>query len=201
MSNEEDEFILSGYDDMGAYEDMGFNPFGAIRRILPGGRRPAPRRPAPRPAGMRPALPAAAPVAARRSALAAFQPDATGLPLDQVMPFPAGTFTAAVTTLLLQAQPQREFQPRRLVIDLGRVGASATGLVTVTQFTVGADPQFVNTGAIPASMFQATAVGILLKPAAARPGVTISLGLAVAPAPAGADTIAVSAAAVGPAVG
>ena len=180
--SDDDQFILSGYDDMG-YDDMG----ARRRRIVPA-RRPAPR-------------PAANPAAARRSALRAFQPDATGLPLDQIMPFPAGTFTSAVTTLLLQAQPQREFQPRRLVIDLGRVGATATGLVTVTQFTVGADPQFVNTGAIPASMFQATAVGIMLKPAAARPGVTVSLGLSVAPAPGVGDSIVVSAAAVGPAVG
>lgn len=194
MSNE-DEFILSGYDDMG-YDDMGgddeagWNPFKR--------RRAAPRRGVP---AARRLAPPAAPAAARRQALRQFQPDATGLPLDQIMPFPAGVFTAAVTTLLLQAQPQREFQPRRLVIDLGRVGATATGLVTVTQFTVGADPQFVNTGAIPASMFQATAVGILLKPAAARPGVTISLGLSIAPAPGAGDTVTVSAAAVGPAVG
>ena len=191
---------MGGYDDMGAddeelilagaYDDMGWNPFRRRGRKAPA-RRGAPALPAGRPA----------PAAARRAALKAYQPDATGLPLDQVMPFPNGTFTAAVTALLLQAQPQREFQARRLVIDLARIGASATGLVQVTQFTVGADPQFVNTGSIPASMFQSTAVGIALKPAAARPGVTISLGLSVAPAPAGADTIVVSAAAVGPAVG
>lgn len=174
---DDDELILAGYDDMGARR--------RARRIAPA----------------RPARPAAAPVAARRSALRAYQPDATGLPLDQVMPFPNGTFLPATTALLLQAQPQREFQPRRLIIDLGRIGAGATGLVQVTQFTVGADPQFVNTGSIPAAMFQATAVGIALKPAAARPGVTISLGLTVAPAPGAGESIVVSAAAVGPAIG
>lgn len=195
MGADEEELILAG-----AYDDMGFNPFSAIRRALPGGRRkPAARR---QPVAVRlPARPAAASTAARRNALADYQPDATGLPLDQVMPFPNGQFTSVVTTLLLQAQPQREFQPRRLVIDLGRVGATSTGLVQVTQFTVGADPQFVNTGSIPAAMFQATAVGIALKPAAARPGVTVSLGLSLTGALTAPDVINVSAAAVGPAIG
>lgn len=186
MSNE-DEFILSGYDDMG-YEDMGARRRAVVRR--PAGRRMVPARPAP------------APAAARRAALQAYQPDATGLPLDQIMPFPNGTITDTVPTLLLQAQPQRDFQLRRLVVELGRTGATAiAALVQVTQLTVGADPQFVNTGSIPVSMFANTAVGIQLKPAAARPGVTISLGVSAAPALAVGASIVVSAAAVGPAIG
>lgn len=190
MANEDDEFILAGYEDMGAYDDMGAlrMPFG-IR--LPGGR-PAPRA-LPRPA--------AAPVQPRRAALAAYQPDAAGMPLDQIMPFTGGSFTSTVTALNLTGQPQRAFQPRRLVVDLGRVGATSTGLVQVTQFTVGADPQFVATGSIPVTMFQATAVGIMLKPAAARPGITITLSLSLTGALTAPDTITVSAAAVGPAIG
>lgn len=177
MANE-DDFILAGYEDMGADEDM-----GARRR-----RRFA--LPSPRAA-----------VAPRRAALDAYQPDATGLPLDQVMPFTNGQFTSAVTALNLTGAPQRAFQPRRLVIDLGRVGATSTGLVQVTQFTVGADPQFVSTGSIPAAMFQATAVGVMLKPAAARPGITITLSLSLTGALSSPDVINVSAAAVGPALG
>ena len=105
-----------------------------------------------------------------------------------------------MNTLNLAAAPQRAFQMRRLVIDFGRVGTSSTGLVQVTQLTVGADPQFVQTGAIPASMFSSAAVGLGLKGTGARPGVTLTLSLSVTPAPGSTDTILVSAAATGPAI-
>lgn len=196
MADDDDEYILAGYDDMG-YDDEA----GALWPTRRAPRGMAPRRPARQPRQPpRGRLPwgNAAP---RRDALEAYQPDARGLPLDQILPFTGGTFTAAVTNLLLPGTPQRSMQPRRLVIDLGRVGATATGIVQVTQFNVGADPQFVQTGAVPASMFGATAVGIMLKPAAARPGITVSLGLSLTGALVGADVIIVSAAAVGPAIG
>ena len=185
MAND-DDFILAGYDDMGADDD---GDMGARRRVARRGGWPA---------RALPARPSAAP---RRAALDAYQPDATGLPLDQIMPFTNGQFTSAVTTLNLTGNPQRAFQPRRLVVDLGRVGATSTGLVQVTQFTIGADPQFVSTGSIPVVMFQATAVGIMLKPAAARPGITITLSLSLTGALTAPDVINVSAAAVGPALG
>jgi hypothetical protein len=184
---DDEAFILSGYDDMGYDDEM-----GARRRAVAPRARPAPARAV----AIRPA-----PAAARQAALRSFMADSNGLPVDQVMPFPTGQFTSAVTTLLLTAQPQREFQPRRLVIDFGRVGATSTGLVSVTQFTVGADPQFVTTGSIPASMFSPTAVGMSLKPSAARPGVTIALGLSLLGALTNPDVVNVVAAAVGPAVG
>lgn len=184
MANE-DDFILAGYDDMGGDDD---GDMGARRRVV---RRGWPL----------PALPARPAVQPRRAALNAYQPDATGLPLDQIMPFTNGQFTSAVTALNLTGNPQRAFQPRRLVVELGRVGPTSTGLVQVTQFTIGADPQFVSTGSIPVTMFQATAVGIMLKPAAARPGITITLSLSLTGALTAPDVINVSAAAVGPALG
>lgn len=184
MPPTDDEIILAGYDDMGADDD----DMGARRRRA---RRGSFRLPA-------------APVARsapRRAALDAYQSDASGLPLDQMMPFTGGQFTSTVTALLLTGQPQRAFQPRRLIVDLGRVGATSTGLVQVTSFKVGADDQFVSTGSAPVSMFQATAVGIMLKPAAARPGITVYLGLSLTGALTAPDVINVSAAAVGPAIG
>lgn len=182
----DDEIILAGYDDMGADDD----DMGARRRV---------RR---RGGGFRlPAAPVPARSAPRRAALDAYQSDASGLPLDQMMPFTTGQFTSAVTTLLLTGQPQRAFQPRRLVVDLGRVGATSTGLVSVTSFKVGADDQFVSTGSAPVAMFSSVAVGIMLKPAAARPGITVYLGLALTGALTAPDVINVVAAAVGPSIG
>lgn len=135
-----------------------------------------------------------------RQAMQRLQPDAGGIVLDQLLPFPNGSFTAAIAALTLSAAPQRAFRMRRLVIDFGRVGATATGLVQVTQLTIGADPQFVATGSIPAAMFASTAVGVHLKGNAARPGVTVVLALSVTPAPGAGDTILVSAAATGPSI-
>lgn len=183
MASDDDALVLAGYEDMGYDDEIGARRRGRPRRLAasPMTQNPLTRR--------------------RAAQLDAYQSDADGLPLDQVMPFPNGTFTLAIGTLNLVATPQRAFQIRRLVIDQARIGASATGLIQVTQLTVGADPQFVQTGSVPASMFGPTAVGILLKPAAARPGVTVTLSLAVSPLPTTTDTIVMSAAGVGPSIG
>lgn len=174
---DDDAIVLAGYDDMGA----------ARRRGRPGGRSLAPAR--------------FNTATTRQAALQAFQPDASGMAVDQVMPFPNGTFILGNAPLILPAAPQRSFQVRRLVIDRFNTGASATGLLQVTGLTVGADQQFTNTGAIPASMFSPTAVGVNLKPQAARPGITVTLSLSLTGALAGADTVLVTSAAVGPALG
>lgn len=207
----EDEIVLAGYDDL-AGDELGFNPFGAVARGVRavgrgagrligrggGGQRAMVVR---RPQPMLRANQAMIDAQARANALRQYQPDARGDALDQIVPFSAATLTAAVPTATLNAFPQRAFMLRRLVISLGRIGATAlTSLVTVTQLTVGADPQFVATGAIPADMFANTAVGVRLKPNAARPGITIFLGMAAAGLVAP-DTVAVSAAGIGPAIG
>lgn len=208
----EDEIILAGYDDL-AGDELGFNPFalaargvravgrGAGRLVGRGGgggqRGMVMRRPMP----MQRVNQAQLDAAARANALRQYQPDARGDALDQIVPFSAATLTAAAPTAVLTAFPQRAFMLRRLVISLGRIGATAlTSLVTVTQLTVGADPQFVATGSIPADMFSNNAVGVRLKPNAARPGITIFLGMAAAGLVAP-DTVSVAAAGIGPAIG
>jgi len=174
----EDAIVLAGYGGYG--EEVGFDDIGAAPRRRRGGMR----------RGGNPLV--------RRMAQVA--PDAGQVGLDQVMPFPNGSFTSLVTSLNLTAQPQRKFQLSRLVIDTARIGATATGLVQVTNLVVGAEPQFVNTGAVPQSMFGATAVGIHLRANAARPGVTVTLSLSLTGGLTAPDTIVVSAAAVGPAL-
>jgi hypothetical protein len=206
----EDEIILAGYDDLEG-DELGFNPFAVVargaravgRRIAGRGRGGGAQRAmvVRRPQPMYARNQAQIDAANRANALRQYQPDARGDALDQIVPFSAATLTAAAPTATLNAFPQRAFMLRRLVISLGRVGATAlTALVTVTQLTVGADPQFVATGAIPADMFANTAVGVRLKPNAARPGITIFLGMAAAGLVAP-DTVAVSAAGIGPAIG
>jgi len=201
----EDEIILAGYDDL-AGDELGFNPFGAVARgvravgrgagrlVGRGGRRPAAR-------ALMPVNRAALDAAARREALAQYQPDSRGDALDQFMPFESAVLTLAAPTATLRGFPQRAFMMRRLVISLGRTGPSAlASLVTVTQLTVGADPQFISTGAIPADVFSNNAVGTRFKPNAARPGITIFCGVAAAGL-AGADTVSVAAVGIGPAIG
>jgi len=174
--DDEDAIVLAGYGGYG--EQVGYDEdVGARRRRRRGGGVP--------------------PMVRRMAQIA---PDAGQIGLDQVMPFPNGTFTSLVTTLNLPAQPQRKFQLARLVIDTARIGATSTGLVQVTQLTVGAEPQFVNTGSVPISMFGATAVGIHLRANAARPGVVVTLSLSLTGALTAPDTIVVSAAGVGPAL-
>lgn len=173
----EDAIVLAGHGGYG--EEVGFDDIGQRRGRGRGGRgrgNPLVRR------------------------MAQVAPDAGQVGLDQVMPFPNGTFTSLVTTLNLPAQPQRKFMLSRLVIDTARIGATSTGLVQVTNLTVGAEPQFVNTGSVPVSMFGATAVGIHLRANAARPGVVVTLALSLTGPLTAPDTIVVSAAGVGPAL-
>lgn len=65
---------------------------------------------------------------------------------------------AAAATVPVTAQPQVLFRPERLVID-GTVAAS----FLINTFTIGKNSQFASTGAVPASMFSPTAVGVTLK--------------------------------------
>lgn len=170
----DDELILSGDDDVGA------------RRRRPRGRAPTPN-----------AL--AIQRRNRARSLAADQPDQGGVALDQIMPFTGGVFTALVPVLRLVATPQKRFQLKRLVVDLGRAGATAAGpLVQATDLSVGADRQFTQSGNVPVSMFSSVAVGIFLKGNAARPGITVTLDLVVSAGLVAPDTITVSAAGVGP---
>jgi hypothetical protein len=136
--------------------------------------------------------------AARRAALQMYQADNAALPTDLAMPFDEGSFDLTHPTLSLNAQPQREFQVRRLVIELGRDGTTATGAVRVTNLDIGVDRVFTNNGRLPVSMFANNTVGIHIKPTAARPGIVCNLGLIVTPAPGGTDSILVSAGAAGP---
>jgi len=121
-------------------------------------------------------------------------PGTPGVPMPGVRLQPLGlgatAFTAASGTVLaLTAAPQRPFKGQRLVIDITRTGASATGLVTVNRLDIGSDNQLVASGALAAAAFAATAFDVNLQLDPATPGIVITVQLAISVAPAGADRV------------
>ncbi len=113
-------------------------------------------------------------------------------PLGPAQPF---TFAAAtVQAITFSFRPQRPFRIERLVLSATSNGADVTSLLTVTDFLVGAEPQFVNAGVCPGSMFAATAFGASLRGNTAEPGIDVTLLLSLN---AGIGTYLVSGAIVG----
>jgi len=90
----------------------------------------------------------------------------------QISPMPSATIPANSTTTLTW-QPQRPFRLERLFLQSTGVNVD----FVVEGLTVGADPQFVNDGAVPGTMFLSTAVGGHLRGNTANPGVTLSIVL------------------------
>jgi hypothetical protein len=133
-------------------------------------------------------------------------PDVPGVPAPGLRLQPLGlgstAFTAASGLLLaIQASPQKPFKPQRLILDITRTGASATGLVTVNRIDIGVDNMLVGSGPLPASMFQNTGVDLNVSFAPATPGINIVVQLACSVAPAGADRVDIAAGMLGTAFG
>lgn len=125
-------------------------------------------------------------------------------PVDGEAMYPLGLGTATFvasgpTDAVLYAQPQRAFRGERLVLQIGKNGASAQPLIVLlTEFSVGDYRQFVGGGDVPASVFAADAFGVRLLLDGAAPGVLIRLGLRLTGGSlAGTDTVTVSGALIG----
>lgn len=133
-------------------------------------------------------------------------PRVPGVPMPgarlQPLGFGASAFTAASGLILtLQAQPQRPYKGQRLVVDITRTGASATGLVTVTRLDIGTTNQLVSSGALSAAAFAPTAFDVNLQLDPATPGIIITVQFAISAAPAMADRVDFSATMFGTAIG
>ncbi len=133
-------------------------------------------------------------------------PQVPGVPMPAIRLQPLGlgatAFTATSGTLLqLQASPQRPFQGQRLILDITRTGASATGLVTVSRLDVGTDNQLVGSGAISANAFQPTAFDANVRFAPATPGVNITVQLNITAAPTMTDRVDIGGTIFGTTVG
>lgn len=87
----------------------------------------------------------------------------------QMAPMPLTT-VAAGATATISFRPQRPIRAERLVLD----GASVAG-VFVTDFLIGAEPQFVNSGAVPVSVFAPTGFNMELRGNTAQPGIDVTL--------------------------
>lgn len=133
-------------------------------------------------------------------------PQTPGVPMPGIRLQPLGlgatAFTATSGTILqLQAMPQRPFKGQRLVLDITRTGASATGLVTITRLDIGTANQLVSSGALSAGAFAATAFDVNLQLDPATPGITITVQLAISVAPGAADRVDVGGTILGTSVG
>jgi len=133
-------------------------------------------------------------------------PQVPGVPMPGARLQPLGlgatAFTAASGTILaLVARPQRPFLGQRLVVDITRTGASATGLVTITRLDIGTANQLVSSGALSAAAFAATAFDVNLQLDPATPGIDITVQFAITVAPAAADRVDISGTIFGTTVG
>jgi hypothetical protein len=187
---------MLGDDEVGDY-------LGAVARRPPPGRRPMPvvRRPAPPARGQAGRAGAPAPYVQLARAFDTRRPEAGPGLRGFFMPFTGGQFTSVITALTLTANPQRRFLGQRMVISIGRTGATATGVVSVTNLTVGVAPQLVNFGNMPADAFAANAFGTDLAMDAANSGDTVTLQLTLAGALTAPDVINIAAGIFGESIG
>jgi len=120
----------------------------------------------------------------------------------QPLGFPTVAFTATSgTSLSTTTRPQRPFKGKRLVIDLARTGATATGLVTVTGLFIGTNNQFVSTAPIGAAAFAATAFDVNMELAACTTAIDVTVQLAISVAPTTTDRVDLALTMFGEAVG
>lgn len=97
------------------------------------------------------------------------------------------------TTQNLVVQSQRPFRGTRLVFAFTRTGATATGLLTLTQIVIGQDNQPAAQGAAPIDAFGANAFDVDIDLDPTGPGINFTATIAVSAAPTGAgDRIDVS---------
>lgn len=97
----------------------------------------------------------------------------------QISPLPIMNLNPGATVTFTW-QPQRPFRLERMFLQ----SQADNKDFVVTNLVVGADPQFVNEGPVPGSMFLQNAVGCHLRGNTANPGVTLSItitSLAIAP--------------------
>lgn len=108
-----------------------------------------------------------------------------------------GTLTPAVASIDLEAEPQRQFRPERLVVHIVRsAGAGAVG-VNLTALKVGENSQLVGSDVLPAETFAPDGFGVRLAMTPATPGVKIICSFTGSIAVPAGETVSISAALIG----
>lgn len=120
----------------------------------------------------------------------------------QPLGFSAVAFTATSgTALTASTRPQKPFKGRRLVVELARTGATATGLVTITAILIGVNNQLVSTGSVSAGAFAAGAFDCNVELSACSSALDISVNYAISAAPTMTDRVDVGTTLFGETVG
>lgn len=114
-------------------------------------------------------------------------------PLPLVPDAGGGVFTAALGSITWTAQPQRPFRPERLLASVARAGASAAGIIVVSQaILIGAQLAQVDAGPINLEVFSPGAFGVRLNLPPTTPGMRIVIPTSLTGALVAPDTIAVT---------
>ena len=84
------------------------------------------------------------------------------------------------TTASLTTRPMRPLRIERIVLVAAKTsgGSASTGSTYITQLVVGAEPQFVNAGAVPIEVFAFNAVGVVLQGNTVNPGIDLTFDFA-----------------------
>lgn len=120
----------------------------------------------------------------------------------QPLGFNVVTFTATSGTALpATTRPQKPFKGRRLVVDIARSGATATGLVAIASVLVGVNNQFVSTGSVGAGAFAPTAFDCNVELSACTSALDITVNYTLSAAPTMTDTVTIGTTLFGETVG
>lgn len=142
----------------------------------------------------------------KRVALRRLQSATPGAPAHGWAQEPLGLTSASFTStsgvaLTVTARPQKAFKARRLFFDLTRTGATATGLVSVTNMLFGVTPCTVGSQPLPITMFGSTAVDSIISFPPISGGLDITVFLAITTAPTTTDRVDVQGAFLGETIG
>jgi hypothetical protein len=100
--------------------------------------------------------------------------------------------TGSGTTQTATVSPQKPVFIKKLVADVVRDGASATGAVTIDEISVGTSSQFASDDPVPASLFGETTQENQVFFDQASPGTTVTIRVSVSAAPTASDSITVN---------
>lgn len=120
----------------------------------------------------------------------------------QLLGFTNATFTATSgTSLVVRATPQRPIRGGRVFGSFARVGASATGLLTLSQLIVGTDGQLLSGDPISFDILAPNSFGVGVNLTPAVVGTVIQATVNISAAPTMTDTVPFNMTIVGPSLG
>jgi hypothetical protein len=132
----------------------------------------------------------------RRQQRRALVPSIPGVPQNARRRQPLGGGTVSFilnsgTSLTTTIRPQKPYLIRRVITSIARTGTTATGLVSITRFAIGANDQLVQAASFPADLWSASSadVDVVFDPASV--GQDIVVQFAISAAVTGTDSVVV----------